>query len=722
MTVKRFCRLFPTVLLVCAVAFALIPQALAAESFDSLYAAIEAANSGGSDTIALTDDITLSAALPPITGQMAIEGAGHTISGAGRFRIFDVVGGRLTLNSLTLVEGSSPDGRGGAIRLMNGAQVSVDDANFARNSAAAGGAIAAMSYNVRLNINNSSFVGNTATTAGGAIATFGGISNISSSTFSENRASDTGGAIVVNEGRVRISNSTLSSNSADSGGAIYSGAGETTLTHLTLLENDALSSAGAGVHRERGIIYLRNSIVAASAGGSDCSGYLSEIRGNFSQDGSCSTQAGGDPMLAEMTGFPAHYPPMDRSPAVDAADREYCLETDQLGTPRPHGGGCDIGAFESTTASPSAETVEALKCSLADHIHSANRNISVGNCPRGTSHDIISLDADITLSEALPPIVGTITIEGNGHTISGAGNYRIFDVSGGWLTLRNIKLTNGYTDGDGGAIRLRSGGKLISENTAFSDNWANRGGVIAALNADVSVTVNSSSFTDNAAELQGGVFLLNGGITAIAKSSFVNNQSERAWGGIFHARSSRLAVSNSTFSGNQGLAGGVLAILSGQASLTHVTMINNRSDFLGGDALFRYGGTIVLRNSIVSNRGEIEDCSGGLTVQSGNLSPDGTCSAVPSGDVLVDKLSGSPAYFPLKDGSPALDAADEDFCLATDQIGTERPQGGDCDIGAIESTTAELAPVPVVPPPPCPLFDQIVAANTDSPSGGCRGR
>ena len=87
-------------------------------------------------------------------------------------------------------------------------------------------------------------------------------------------------------------------------------------------------------------------------------------------------------------------------------------------------------------------------------------------------------------------------------------------------------------------------------------------------------------------------------------------------------------MSNSTFKGNEGLAGGVLATLSGQATMTHVTMIDNRSDFLGGDALFRRGGMIVLRNSIVSNRGEIEDCSGGLTVEQGNLSTDGTCSAV----------------------------------------------------------------------------------------------
>ena len=722
MILRRY-RLNVAVLVFVALSWWLVPalQTDAAEDFASLYAQIESANSrSGNSTITLSEDITLSAALPPITGDITIDGGGHSISGDGMYRIFDVNGGRLMISNLTLTEGNAPDEEdGGAMRLRNGAEVIVSHAAFTNNGASNGGAIATMTYNVRLNVSQSSFTSNSASKAGGAIATFGGISDITGSAFSDNDSVASGGAIAVNEGRVRVSNRTLSGNQSASGGAIYTDAGEATLTHITAMNNEARESNGSGIHRERGIVYLRNSIVGAGVSGTDCVGFLSEKRGNISQDGTCSDQASGDPLLEELAGSPAHYPLKDGSPAVDSADPEYCLGTDQLGTARPQGGGCDIGAIESTTASPSPETVEAFKCSLADHIRSANSNTSVGGCPAGTSHDIITITDDITLREELPPIRGTITIEGNGHTISGGGKYRILDVSGGRLTIKDLTLTDGYTQEDGGAIRLRSGGRLTVENTIFQDNWAYRGGVIAMLSADVAVTVNSSSFVENAAELQGGVFFLNGGSANINSSSFVDNHSERAWGGVFHARGSRLSVSNSTFKGNEGLAGGVLATLSGQATMTHVTMIDNRSDFLGGDALFRRGGMIVLRNSIVSNRGEIEDCSGGLTVEQGNLSTDGTCSAVPGSDFRLDNLTGSPAYFPLKDGSPALDAAIADFCPATDQIGTARPQGGGCDIGAVESATAELAPAPVVPPPPCPLSDQIIAANTDAPSGGC---
>jgi hypothetical protein len=54
-------------------------------------------------------------------------------------------------------------------------------------------------------------------------------------------------------------------------------------------------------------------------------------------------------------------------------------------------------------------------------------------------------------------------------------------------------------------------------------------------------------------------------------------------------------------------------------------------------------------------------------------------------------LTGSPAYYPLRDRSPAVDYADPEFCLDTDQVGTARPQGGGCDIGAIEAMPASQA-------------------------------
>ena len=111
------------------------PAVDAAADFDSLQAAIRAANADGSGTIALTGDITLTAALAPITGRITIEGSGHSISGDDAYRIFDVNGGALTLKDVTLTEGNAGAGHGGAIRMRNGARVVIENATLSGNRA-----------------------------------------------------------------------------------------------------------------------------------------------------------------------------------------------------------------------------------------------------------------------------------------------------------------------------------------------------------------------------------------------------------------------------------------------------------------------------------------------------------------------------------------------------------------------------------------------------------
>ena len=159
-----------------------------------------------------------------------------------------------------------------------------------------------------------------------------------------------------------------------------------------------------------------------------------------------------------------------------------------------------------------AASVSASECTLADHIRSANTNTAVGGCPAGTSHDVITITEDITLSEPLPPITGTITIEGGGHTISGDGKFRIFDVNGGRLTLKNLTLEKGKaTEGSGGftyiinnehvlvdaggALRLDGGAQVLIENTTLSGNSADAGGAIALLSGKLSG--DNSSFVGN---------------------------------------------------------------------------------------------------------------------------------------------------------------------------------------------------------------------------------
>ena len=216
------------------------------------------ASGDGADIITLTDDITLSAALPDITSEVRIEGAGYAISGAEQFRIFLVeVDGALTIHELTVKDGlAQPVGvlfdgvntstreRGGAIfnkgslhvissqfnnnyaKYYGGALwnhwdsqgLTVEDSVFTDNSAGdSGAAIDNLGSAV---VSGSQFVGNSAETGAAIFVLDDGDLVLSDSQFEGNHASDHGGAI-VNRGIAEICLSAFSANTASlSGGAI----------------------------------------------------------------------------------------------------------------------------------------------------------------------------------------------------------------------------------------------------------------------------------------------------------------------------------------------------------------------------------------------------------------------------------------------------------------------------------------------------------------------
>ena len=435
---KKFILLFAVLFSVLLLALPAYAADITVSSDCSLADAITAANKDeavggcsagdGADVITLSENIALSRALPLITSEMTIEGAGYTIQGKDRFHIIGVHSrGNLTLNEVTITNGRA--GWGGAIG--NFGILTITNSIIRDNSADEGGAIgnegtltirnSSISNNTSeesgaidneggtLTISNSSFSGNSAARyRGGAIYSYGTLS-ISNSSFSDNSANWEGGAI-VNGGELSINNSSFSGNSAvvrgRAGGAIYNRHGTLTVTNSSFSDNSAGGDGGAIYNRYETLsisnstfsgnsaggdggaidnynsdgtlivtnstfsgnsagedgggiyddstkltVYLINSIIAGSIGG-DCFGRLAENISNLIEDGSCFAELIGDPMLGELVrpedGSPAYYPLLEGSPAIDAADAEHCTETDQIGTARPQGAGCDIGAIEYT--------------------------------------------------------------------------------------------------------------------------------------------------------------------------------------------------------------------------------------------------------------------------------------------------------------------------------------------------------------------------------------
>ena len=336
-------------------------------------------------------------------------------------------------------------------------------------------------------------------------------------------------------------------------------------------------------------------------------------------------------------------------------------------------------AFLFALPAHAADITLNSRCTLADAIIAANSDRAEGGCPAGRGADTITLSQDITLRDELPAITSEITIEGGGYTISGDNRYRIFYNDGGALTINDLTMTKGQVENKGGAI-VNWKGTLAISGSRFIRNSANWGG---AIDNDGELSISNSVFNGNSTD-DGGGAISNAGELNIINSSFSGNSA--SWGGAI--RNWRgLSITSSTFSDNWADEGGAV-VNWGELSITNSTFSGNWAGLAGGAIANWIPGELSIINSIIVSNSENACVSNGLKQNIHNFIQDGSCNSAFSGDpklgALVVPADGSPAYFPLLADSRAIDAADGDHCPVTDQIGTARPQGAGCDLGAIE--------------------------------------
>jgi len=270
----------------------------------------------------------------------------------------------VNLTNVTLTGNVAPEGGG----LYNGGTATLINSMLNGNAAdRIGGGIA--NFSGTANLSNVTLNGNTAL-AGGGMSNNQGTANLTAVTVNDNQASDGGGGIYNVQGTTTLINATISGNSTSgSGGGININQGIVNLTNVTLRGNSA-AGWGGGIFRQNGTVTIKNTLLAKGAAGVNCT---ATTGGTFSlsDDGSCGFGIGRDNVLnlnlgplGNNGGSTHTHLPGAGSTVIDQAQ---CTDVngnpvtkDQRGITRPQGLACDVGAVEVQSAPPTPTRTRTL--------------------------------------------------------------------------------------------------------------------------------------------------------------------------------------------------------------------------------------------------------------------------------------------------------------------------------------------------------------------------
>jgi hypothetical protein len=275
---------------------------------------------------------------------------------------------------------------------------------------------------------------------------------------------------------------------------------------------------------------------------------------------------------------------------------------------------------------------------------------AIANAPDGgtIAFDPTIAGQTITLTSGELLIHSSLTIAGppdKGITISGGGHSHVFQIDSpliqGLVTMRDLTITGGYTDGQAGGIE-QDNMSLVLEYVLIAGN--------------------------------------NGG---------------HYGGGIFS--SGPLVVTNSTITGNTAVQGGGI-MSTRQTSLDNVTIAGNNAGLHGGglyvSTLFEDQPRVEVHNSVIAGNTSPSgaNCSQDwpASFTGTNIADDASCLPPGPSMIVADPMLGALAdnggpsrTMALLRGSPAIDAA-PDCAVNDDQRHVARPLGPACDIGAYE--------------------------------------
>jgi|GEM_PF-1678117 len=379
-----------------------------------------------------------------------------------------------------------------------------------------------------------------------------------------------------------------------------------------------------------------------------------------------------------------------------------------------------------------------------------------------SSGDTINITRSFTLTSNLPNITVDLTINGNGATISGGTDIRIFTVDGFTnpvsVTINKLKMIGGNCGGacpisssSGGGLYNDSGMVTINNSTFSNNSVSDAGGGLYTNNG--TMTINNSTFSGNSADYAAGGFYNSAGWVTINNSTFSGNHADYG-GGIYNGGT--LTINNSIMSGNTAttLGGGIASTwditinnstLSGNSApqsggvdnngttltINYSTVSGNSATTGNGGGIYNYtSGTVILTNSTFSGNsalsgGGLANLDGTVTLTHSTFSSNTATTSGggiyndSSGTVtLNNSLLGKGAQGANCDGTGTINGNGAAYNLSDDgSCGANVTQVASLGVGTLGANGGSTQTIPLVVG--SPAIDAALAA--DCPAADQRG-
>ena len=187
---------------------------------------------------------------------------------------------------------------------------------------------------------------------------------------------------------------------------------------------------------------------------------------------------------------------------------------------------------------------------------------------------------------------------GNGHTIDGKSQAKIFEISGYNITISNLKLINANCDDSGGAINSR--GNITLVNVTFENNHAKDGGAIFSSG---NLNIINSTFIANSANMGGA---LKTATSATITGCTFKNFTDITFSMIYAEKQSNLLIENSSFLNSQ--AKYATAVYSaGNAVIKKSIFKNLHANETGGAIAIKEGTNLVIDSSTFENTTSVKN-------------------------------------------------------------------------------------------------------------------